>query len=176
MHKTDILTIKNNIVLYKILKVALGVVALFGASQILIPVKPVAISLQTLILMLIGLTYTKEEALATVGSYLTCGALGMPMFLYFSSGITYMMGPTGGYLLGFLMSTYIMAYMKEKFNIPTLYNCLLGSAILYIPGVAWLSSFIGLDAAIYKGFLLYIPSGIVKILLLVSILKITKKA
>ncbi len=174
MHNT--LTIKNTITVRTVMKVVLGVAGLFAAAQISIPVKPVAITLQSLFIMFIGLTYTRKEAISTVGAYLSCGALGMPMFIKFGSGIPYMMGPTGGYLLGFMLCAYSMAYMKEKFNIPNLYNCIIGSAMLYIPGVLWLSNFIGLEAAFYKGFLLYIPSGIVKVVMLVSILRLIKKS
>ena len=85
------------------------------------------------------------------------------------------MGPVGGYYLGMFLACSTMTYAKEKFALPDLYNCILGQILIYTPGILWLSQFIGLEAAIYKGFVVYIPSGIAKIALLLACLRIIKK-
>ncbi|MGV2432823.1 MAG UNVERIFIED_CONTAM: biotin transporter BioY [Rickettsiaceae bacterium] len=85
------------------------------------------------------------------------------------------MGPVGGYYLGTFLACSTMPYLKERFALPDLYNCLFGQMLIYIPGILWLSQFIGLEASIYKGFVVYIPSGIAKIALLLACLKIIKK-
>jgi biotin transport system substrate-specific component len=168
--------LSNSSLLPIVLKITLGVFALFASAQISLPLKPVVITLQTLVVMVIGLTYSRKEAVTTMLSYLSCGALGLPMFTNMQGGIAKLMGPTGGYLLGFLVAVYVMSYLKEKLNFPNLYNCIVGQVIIYVPGVLWLATFIGLEASIYKGFLVYIPSGIAKIFLLLLILRAIKKS
>lgn len=159
-----------------VLKIALGVFALFASANITLPVKPVAVTLHTLVVMIIGLTYSKKESIATITSYITCGALGMPFFGNMNGGILYLMGPVGGYYLGMVLACYAMPYLKEKYSLANLYNCIIGQILIYVPGVLWLSTFIGLEASIYKGFLVYIPSGIVKIIILLSMLRVIKKS
>ena len=167
---------QNTTILPVILKITLGVFALFASANITLPVKPVAVTLHTLVVMIIGLTYSRKESIATITSYLTCGALGMPFFGNMNGGILYLMGPVGGYYLGMVLACYAMPYLKEKYNLANLYNCIIGQILIYVPGVIWLSTFIGLEASLYKGFLVYIPSGIVKIILLLSILRAIKKS
>jgi len=173
MNNTKILS-TNTTLLYKAVKVFLGVVAMAAMSNISIPIQPVAITFGTIMIMVIGLTYTKGEAVATIGSYLAAGAMGVPVFMNFGSTVAHMVGPSGGYLLGFLIAVYAMAYMREKFELSMVYNCMLGHMLIYIPGVLWLSTFIGMEAALYKGFIIYIPTGIMKIIALVALLKIVK--
>ena len=174
MNNTRILSTDTTF-FYKAIKVFLGVVAMAAMSNISIPVHPVSITFGTIMIMAIGLTYTKGEAVATIGSYLIVGAMGAPVFMNFGSTAAHMMGPSGGYLLGYLLAVYAMAYMKEKFAISMIYNCMLGHMLIYIPGVLWLSTFVGIEAAIYKGFIIYIPTGIVKIGVLVGLMKVMKK-
>jgi biotin transport system substrate-specific component len=175
MRNLSVLT--NTNILPAVLKITLGVFALFASAQISFDIMPpVPVTLQTLIVMVIGLTYAKKEAVATMMTYLGAGALGVPMFTNMQGGLAKLMGPTGGYLAGFLLAVYTMAYLKEKYNLSNLLNCLAGQILIYVPGILWLSTFVGFEASIYKGFLVYIPSGIVKIIILLSILKVIKKS
>ncbi|MES2214561.1 MAG: biotin transporter BioY, partial [Pseudomonadota bacterium] len=92
----------------------------------------------------------------------------------FQSGLPYMMGPTGGYIAGLWLCSILMPYFSKTYGLSTLsifLNCLLGQALVYIPGVLWLSNFVGAESAIYNGFLVYIPSGLVKMLVLVTIMR-----
>ena len=174
MNNTKILTSNSNIQ-YKVMKILLGVAAIAAASNISIPLEPVSITFGTIVLMVIGLTYSKGEALSTVMSYLVIGAVGVPVFMNFGSTILHMMGPSGGYLLGYVLAVYCMAYMREKFALPMIYNCMLGHMLIYIPGVLWLSTFVGMEAAIYKGFIIYIPTGILKIGFLIGLMHVIKR-
>ena len=175
MNNTQILSTNTSLV-YKVAKVFLGVVAMAAMSNISIPLQPVPITFSTVMIMAIGLTYSRGEAVSTIGSWLALGAMGVPVFTNsFSSGIPYMMGPTGGYLLGFLIAVYAMAYIREKFELSMVYNCMLGHMLIYIPGVLWLSTLIGMEAAIYKGFIVYIPTGTMKIVALVALMKVVKR-
>ena len=174
MNNTQTLS-ANTGVLYKALKITLGAVAMAAASNISIPTQPVAITFGTIVIMVIGLTYSRFEAVAAIGSYLTAGALGAPIFMNFGSTVAHMVGPSGGYLLGFLLAVYAMAYMREKYDLSMIYNCILGHILMYVPGILWLSTFIGMEAAIYKGFIIYIPTGIMKIVALIGLMKVIKK-
>ena len=175
MNNTQILS-TNTPLTHKVVRVFLGIVAMAAMSNLSIPMQPVPITFSTIMIMAIGLTYSRGEAATTIGSWLALGAMGVPVFTNgFSSGIPYMMGSTGGYLLGFLIAVYLMAYMREKFALPMLYNCMLGHMIIYIPGVLWLATLIGMEAAIYKGFIVYIPTGILKIGVLVALMRIIKR-
>jgi biotin transport system substrate-specific component len=165
----------NIILFHKVIRVLLGVVAMAAMSNIAIPMQPISITLSTVMVMAIGLVYTKGEALATIGSYLAAGAMGAPVFMNFGSTLAHIIGPSGGYLFGYLLAVYVMTNMREKFELSMLYNCVVGHIFIYIPGVLWLATYIGMESAIYKGFIVYIPTGIIKIVGLVALLKIVKR-
>lgn len=160
--------IQQNTATISILKVVFGALALWAGAEISIPIKPVPITLHTLVVMIIGLIYTPKLAISTISTYVMAGALGVPVFNNFQSGLPYMMGPTGGYILGLWLCCSLMPYLKNDTAIRMFVSCLLGQALIYIPGVLWLSSFVGLEAAVYKGFWVYIPSGLIKMAILVS--------
>lgn len=171
MHNASI----QNVRYQYLAKIFFGIIALFASAQITIPMKPVAVTLHTMIVMIIGLTYSRKEAIPTITTYILLGALGMPFFGHMNSGLAYLFGPVGGYYLGMFLAISTMSYAKEKFELSNLLNCILGQSLIYIPGVLWLSQFIGLEASITNGFLVFIPSGTIKVILLVSILKYLKK-
>lgn len=158
-----------------ILKCAFGVMLIFAGAQIVIPIQPVHVTLHTLAAMLIGLTYRPKEAATTFASFIALGLIGLPVFSNLSSGFLYFAGPVGGYYIGMFLAATAMSYVRTKFDTSTLLTCLLGQLLIYIPGVLWLSSFIGLEAAVYKGFMVFIPSGIAKLILLVMIFRALKK-
>ena len=152
-------------------KIFFGVLLIAAAAQIRIPIKPVPATLQTLAAVLIGLLYAPRDALKTWSLYLICGALGMPIFNNFSSGIEKFIGPTAGYLFGMTLASYSMAYLRINYidtkKITHIIGLvILGQMIIYVPGVLWLSTLIGLDKAIISGFIVFIPSGIVKSLII----------
>lgn len=155
-----------------ITQVVLGILSLFAAAQIKINIGPVPITLHTLILIAICLYYSPKLAHYTIAGYITVGLLGIPVFSNFNSGISYALGGTGGYLLGFWVASLIIPNLLEKYGRSTkqiFISCIIAQAIIYVPGVLWLSHFIGYDKAIYAGFLVFIPSGIIKILLLLVV-------
>ncbi|MGL4859067.1 MAG: biotin transporter BioY, partial [Enterobacteriaceae bacterium] len=93
-----------------------GVLLLFVMSQISIPLQPVPVTLQTVAVMLIGLTWQRAAAIKTVSVYLLLGAMGMPLFADFSAGYGVFMGPTGGYLAGFLLAVWVMTSAGSRLN------------------------------------------------------------
>ncbi|WP_218460473.1 biotin transporter BioY [Rickettsia sp. TH2014] len=161
------------------IEIVLGVALLTICSQILIPMKPIFISLQTVAVMFIGLTYNKTTAPLTILSYITLGAMGIPVFGEFSSGLRILFGPTAGYLAGFIVAVYIMASLKDKIFISNkLLNqislCLIGNIIIMSLGWLWLSKFLGLKEAFHSGVLFFIIPGIIKSVLLVGLVNIVK--
>jgi biotin transport system substrate-specific component len=147
-----------------------GIFLIFLTSQINIPLKPVPITLQTFGVMLIGLTFTRAAAIKAITGYLVLGALGLPVFANFHAGYLHLLGPTGGYLLGFLVSVAIMSNVRPFLHNQNIFyiavNCLIGTAVIFTLGISRLSHFIGFKQAIYSGLIPFIFPGIVKIFLL----------
>ena len=131
----------------EMLQIVIGVGLLFGCAQVSIPLQPVPITLQTVAVMLIGLFYSKQVAVKTVLSYLALGTLGAPVFANFSGGIAKLIGPTGGYLIGFLVAVYGMAAARERIlkdtYVSMICNCIIGNVLIFIPGISWLSFYVG---------------------------------
>lgn len=155
-----------------------AVILLFAASQVEIPLKPISITLQTVAVMLIGLTYTPRRALEAHLAWIGLGALGFPMFYGFSGGGHILVGPTAGYIVGFVVSTYFMATLKEKFSLKGWFYdallCLMGTIIIFVFGVIWLSYLIGFSNALIHGVLPFILPGVVKAALLCTGLQILR--
>lgn len=129
---------------------------------------PVPITMQALILFLNILTL-KNKAFLSQGIYILLGAAGLPVFSQGGGGILYLLGPTGGYLLGFLAAAVILPFFM-KGNPTTANNflvCLFAIAIVYSLGVIWLISFhnFSLLSAVSAGVLPFISGDIFKAIL-----------
>ncbi len=148
------------------------------ASKIMIPISPVPITLQTVAILFIGLTSAIHISAASVATYLLLGAIGLPVFASSNAGFPVLVGPTGGYLIGFFAAAVCVAWLQHKRQAQTLLDYIMyslaGMVIIYILGVAWLSHLIGLDSAIKSGLLPFIVSGAIKSVLLSGLLRITK--
>lgn len=160
----------------EILMVLGGVMLLFASSQIQIPLRPVPITLHTVAVMLIGLTYKPRQALETIFLWLGLAAVGCPVLSGFSGGLAKFVGPTAGYLFGFVIAVYLMSMLKEKFSLNHwTYDallCLMGTVILYVFGVIWLTHLMGnFKVAFFAGVVPFILPGLVKAGILCSILQ-----
>lgn len=166
----------TNIVIKNVVKIALGIFLLFACTQVMIPLQPVPITLQTAGALIIGLTYKKREALFTMIGYLSLGILGLPMFTSLTGGFAKFIGPTGGYLIGMLLAVYVIASLREKFGDDNLIKLflygILGQIIIYSLGLSWLSYLIGFQQALQLGLFPFIISGIVKCLFTASSVRI----
>ena len=124
-----------------------GVVFLFIASQIHISFQPMPITLQSLAVMLIGLTYTPKQAMTTVAFWHGLAACGVPVHAGLSGGLVNFMEPAAGYLFGYAVAAYLMATLKERFSLNTLFGDLAltvaGALVLYVFGVLWHGYFTG---------------------------------
>lgn len=161
------------------LKVFMGVVMLSIMAQISIPLEPVPVTLHTVGVMLIGLTYDKKSAVYSILSYLAIGGVGAPIFQDFASGLSALTGTTSGYLFGFIVAAYVMSglksYFKESFKRDVIL-CSLGTAIIFVFGISVLSYMIGVRDAFIYGFIPFIIPGALKILMLSGILGVYRKA
>jgi biotin transport system substrate-specific component len=146
----------------------MAVIALFASANIVIPLQPVPITFQTVVVSLIAMTCSPLVAFFSVFFYLMSGILGLPTFANFGSGFARFLSPSCGYLVGMMVAAPIMSiiyknYFYKSNLLSIIASSLIGHVIIYLFGVIYLSSFIGVEKAIYSGFLIYIPSGIVKI-------------
>lgn len=148
-----------------------GSLALTLSAKVSIPALPVPFTLQTLVVLLLGFAYGPVLAGATVGLYLMQGALGLPVFQgtpIKGLGLAYMMGPTGGYLLGFFVAATFCGWLAKigwdrRFSTMAL-GMIMGNAIIYAFGLAWLGSLIGWDKPIIElGMMPFLVGDMIKI-------------
>jgi biotin transport system substrate-specific component len=151
--------------------------ALIAAGAYLsIPIGPVPIVLQNLFVFLSGLLLGARWGMASVGVYLLSGALGLPVFAGGVGGIGRFAGPTGGYLVGFIPAVYVIGRIAETSSSRVVFDVaamVLGSAVIYFFGIAWLKILTGMT--LYKtvmvGMVPFIPGDILKIAAAVPIAK-----
>ena len=119
-------------------------------AYLFIPVGPVPIVLQNLFVFLSGLLLGSRWGLASVGVYLLAGACGLPVFAGGLGGIGRLIGPTGGYLIGYLPAVYLIGKIMEKTALRAVFDAIAmvcGSIILYTFGIAWLKVLTGMTLA-----------------------------
>ncbi len=153
-------------------------------AQISVPFFPVPLTLQTFAVFLIGLSFGWRLGGITVALYLLEGALGLPVFAGGKGGLIVFMGPTAGYLAGFLLAATVCGWFAERGfdrNYTKLFTALLISNILlYAPGLLWLGSLIGWDKPVLElGLYPFVMGDLLKIamavLLLPSAWKLVKR-
>ncbi len=133
--------------------VAAGIVALVVAAKLRVPFWPVPMTMQTFAVLMIGAAYGPRLGGATVLGYLLIGALGADVFTgEASGGLAYMLGSTGGYLLGFLLAALALGALARRGwdrSIGwTALALLIGNALIYAPGLLWLGALHGFDKPI----------------------------
>ena len=157
---------KTRIFLARAVMVIIGSLLIALAAQVAVPMYPVPVTGQTLAILLIGMTYGSRMAGLTVALYLFEGTLGLPVFANGAGGALYMFGPTGGYLAGFLIAAFTLGYLAERGMARTIISTalamLIGTAVIYVFGVAWLSVMIGFEKAIIHGVLPFLYGDALK--------------
>ena len=132
----------------------IGSIILAISSKIKIPFYPVPMTMQTLIVLLIGIGFGWKLGLATVSLYLFEGIIGLPVFSGSPEkgiGLIYFTGPTMGYLLGFLVAVYFSGrFVYDNNLINNFLKLLLATSFIYILGIAWLGSLIGWEKPIFQ--------------------------
>lgn len=134
-------------------------------ARIQVPMWPVPMTMQTFAVLFIGLAFGGRIATATMLTYLAEGAAGLPVFAN-GGGIAYFSSPTAGYLFGFLLAATAVGYLADRgwdrSALRVSGALAIGTALIFVPGVAWLSGFIGLQDAIAGGLLPFLPGEVVK--------------
>ena len=132
----------------------IGSIILAISSKIKIPFYPVPMTMQTLVVIMIGIAFGWKLGLATVSLYMFEGIIGLPVFAGTPEkgiGLVYFTGPTMGYLIGFLAATFFAGKFNYDNNIlNTFLKLLFATSFIYILGMAWLGNLIGWDKPIFK--------------------------
>ena len=161
----------------------IGSILITISAKIKIPFYPVPMTMQTLVVLMIGIGFGWKLGLATVSLYLFEGIIGLPVFASSPEkgiGIAYFIGPTMGYLIGFLFAVYFAGLFKyDKGVINTFIKLVFSVSFIYIIGIIWLGILIGWDKPLIKlvvqPFLLAESFKILLLLFLMPILLKTKK-
>ena len=132
----------------------LGTILLAFSAKIKIPFWPVPMTMQTFVVLLLGITYGWKLGLFTVSLYLMEGIAGLPVFAGTPEkgvGLIYFTGPTMGYLIGFLVAVFFTGYLKFDNNFFNNFIKLVFSvSFIYLLGLVWLGSLIGWDKPVFK--------------------------
>ena len=148
--------------------VVFGSMLLAASAQFKIPLYPVPITGQTLVVLLIGMTYGPRLGGITMAAYLLEGAIGLPVFAGGAAGVAVLMGPTGGYLFGFFLASIAMGYLAElgmgRTAASTVAAMVIGNCLIYLCGTLWLANFIGLGQAIAAGVLPFLYGDALKLI------------
>ena len=156
--------------------IVLGSIALTISAKIKIPFYPVPMTMQTFVVLFLGISFGYKVGLATVGLYLIEGIAGFPVFSNSPEkgvGIVYFTGPTMGYLIGFLTACYLASKIKvnDSFLI-ILTKLIIATSTIYILGLIWLGTLIGWDKPVFSlGAKPFLLAEIFKILILTLLTK-----
>ena len=144
----------NTNILKTILLVFIGTILLTISAKIKIPFYPVPMTMQTFVVLFLGISFGYKIGLATVGLYLLEGIIGFPVFSNSPEkgiGLIYFTGPTMGYLIGFLAAAFISGYMNYKTSFIVVFAKLIVSvSIIYVLGIVWLGILIGWDKPLFE--------------------------
>jgi len=175
--------IENKIlILVKDVVLVLSFTALTGiCAKLKIEIGPVPITMQTFAVLLSGAILGSIRGAMSQFVYLISGLAGIPWFSR-GGGMVYIFSPTFGYIVGFVLAAYLVGFLCEKGWDRKIEKAILamiiGSIVLYIPGLLWLGKFVGLERVLTIGFYPFIAGDILKIFLAGSILpfgwKLTK--
>lgn len=146
--------------------VALGSAALAVSAQLSIPMVPVPMTMQTYVVLMIGVMCGWRLAALTVLAYLIEGAAGLPVFSDGHSGLAWLMGKTGGYLFGYLFAAAAMGYLADRGWNSVWWKLALslsiGHVIVFALGVFWLAIYIGWSNAIVFGLIPFLLGTVLK--------------
>ena len=165
----------KNLKLDKIIKLTLitivGSILITISAKIKIPFYPVPMTMQTFVVLFLGMSFGYRVGLAAVSLYLVEGIIGLPVFSNSPEkgvGFVYFTGPTMGYLIGFLFATFLAGYFNFKTNFIGIFiKLILSVSVIYILGVLWLGNLIGWDKPIIQfGVTPFLLAELFKILIL----------
>jgi biotin transport system substrate-specific component len=155
-----------------------GSLLLALSARIQVPFYPVPMTMQPLVVVLIGAALGMRLGAATLVLYYTQGLMGLPVFAGTPEkglGLAYMAGPTGGYLAGFILAAALAGFLAEKGwgrkALSTFAMMVLATAVIYIPGVLWLGALVGWDKPVLEmGLYPFLAGDVVKAALATAVL------
>ena len=160
--------------------VVFGSLLLAVSAQFKIPLYPVPVTGQTLVVLLIGMTYGPRLGGITMAAYLFEGAIGLPVFAGGAAGMAVLFGPTGGYLLGFLLAAVAMGYLAERGMgrsvVSTVIAMVIGNMVIYLCGASWLAGFIGFGKAMAAGVLPFLYGDALKLAVAAGLMPLAWRA
>ena len=160
--------------------VVFGSLLLAVSAQFKIPLYPVPVTGQTLVVLLIGMTYGPRLGGITMAAYLFEGAIGLPVFAGGASGMAVLFGPTGGYLFGFLLAAVAMGYLAERGMgrsvVSTVIAMVIGNMVIYLCGASWLAGFIGFGKAMAAGVLPFLYGDALKLAVAAGLMPLAWRA
>lgn len=167
----------------QVLMVLVGIMVLAVAAKIRIPMWPVPITMGTFAVLSIGAAYGPRLGLATILGYMIVGALGFDVFAGSSAetfGLEYMMGGTGGYLVGYVLATLALGLLARRgWDRSVMWMALamlIGNALIYVPGLAWLGQLYGWDKPILAwGLTPFLLGDALKLMLAAAVLPLAWK-
>ena len=144
-------------------------IALAAQLQVLLPFSPVPVTGQTFAVLFLGALYGSQRGPTTVVTYLMLGAMGLPVFAGGMAGLGRFVGPTAGYLLGFVVAAFVVGSLSERGwdrkPWTSAASMIIGNGIIYALGVAWLWRFVGWEAVLNAGVVPFLPGDALKIAL-----------
>ena len=169
-------SLKQSKLLRHVFLALIGSIILAVSSKIKIPFYPVPMTMQTFVVLLLGLSFGYKIGLSAVGLYLIEGIAGLPVFSNSPErgiGIVYFTGPTMGYLIGFLFACYLASFVKLSDSFLKIFTKLtLAVSTIYIFWILWLGTLIGWDKPIFSlGVAPFLLAESFKILLLSLLVK-----
>ena len=170
-------------IIKSLIVIFLGSIALAISAKVKIPFYPVPMTMQTFVVLFLGISFGYKIGLATISLYLIEGLIGLPVFSNSPErgiGIVYFAGPTMGYLIGFLTACVLASFLKTSDNYFIIFlKLVLSVSTIYILGILWLGTLIGWNKPIFElGVTPFLLAELFKITLLTvlakKILKIRK--
>lgn len=148
-------------------KIALLAALLSASSYISIPLPLIPITAQTIVINLIALILEPLQTAIAVGTWILLGAAGLPVFSGGTGGVGKLFGPTGGYILGYLLAAVLISFLKGKKNQIVRYcvvTIVAGMPVIYLVGTLYMKFLTKMDwkAAFVSGVVPFIPGDILK--------------
>ena len=176
----EVVKSQNVKIIKYILIIFLGSILLTISSKIKIPFYPVPMTMQTFVVLFIGVTLGAKIGMLTVSLYLLEGIFGLPVFAGTPEkgiGLIYFTGPTMGYLIGFILAIYVSGFFKyDKRVLINFLKLVFSVSFIYILGLLWLGNLIGWEKPIFKlGAQPFLLAELFKVLLATFIINKVKK-
>ena len=167
-------SISNNKLIKTLILALIGSILLTISAKIKIPFYPVPMTMQTFVVLFLGISFGYKVGVLSVVFYLIEGIMGLPVFSNSPEkgiGLAYFVGPTMGYLIGFIFACFIAGIFDyDKNHILNFLKIIIATSVIYILGILWLGNLIGWDKPILEfGVYPFLYAELFKILLLTAL-------